>query len=41
MLIFVYFFIDCVYLGEGYMSGDVFDKGDNCNICKCFVDGIV
>lgn len=23
------------------MSGDVFDKGDNCNTCKCLADGTV
>lgn len=37
----MYSFIDCVYLGESYMSGDVFDKGDNCNTCKCLADGSV
>lgn len=36
-----YFFTDCVYEGQYYTRGDIFDKGDNCNSCKCMADGTV
>ena len=41
-IMIIFFFIsDCVHLEEGYMSGDIFAKGDNCNSCKCMADGTI
>lgn len=36
-----YFFTDCVYKGQYYTRGEIFDKGDNCNSCKCMADGTI
>lgn len=37
----IVFSTECVYGGEYYTRGDIFDKGDNCNKCTCMDDGTV
>lgn len=36
-----YLCTDCVYKGQYYTRGDIFDKGDYCNTCKCMADGTI
>lgn len=35
------YILDCRYGNELYVKGATFDKGDNCNTCKCLADGTV
>lgn len=37
----IVFSTECLYGGEYYTRGDIFDKGDNCNKCTCMDDGTV
>ena len=34
-------FTDCKFNGQFYSRGEIFDKGDSCNTCKCLFGGTV